>query len=1252
MTNRILTSRIGRALLLVLGVSLSLAGGLAWFAGSEPALRWASQQAQDLSGGQLLLKGVQGSLYGPVQVDELSFATEAMRITLKDLRLDWSPRALWRKHLQVDVLTVKTFQFEELKASSEAPQLPPSLKLPVSLSLPKVQVERIVLKTGGVEQVLSQLVLALDKPHDTYELILSRLTTPWGRAEMSWKLSDAAPYALSGQARLQQEKGSLPYQMQATLAGSLQQLVLKAKANAAGGQAEAEAWVTPFEKQVLQSARLEAREIDPSRLGKGLPQAQISALVTLKGLDAGMYAGTLKLLNDQPGTVDKARLPLRSLTASFSGTVAQAELSDLMLDLAQAGRFEGRGQIRNERLNLSLKTQNFKPQGLHARLKPMQLTGDIQLEADAGSQQVLADLRYQRYQLKLDVAHRDDALEVRQALLRSDGGRLALHGKLGLSTARRFELAGSLENFDPAAFGDYPVARVNAAFSGTGRLAGEPEATLQFTVADSSLRRQPLSGKGRLSLSAKRLWDSDLTLRLAHNQLAVRGALGEEGDALAVELDAGNLAELDGRLAGRLRAQASITGRFASPAGRFELSADDLRWQKDYRVGSLRTSGRLDKGLDGLLALNANAREVRTPDIQLQQFSLKGQGRRTQHVLQLSLKNAAMDLQSRLQGGWHDEAGWTGQILSLDNQGPYAFKLDAPARLELAKAKFLLGNARLHAMGAVLSVHELAYKAGQLASNGNLKGLAVKEILQLAKDPGGLKTDLMLDGEWNVTAAERVDGRISLWRDKGDVQLPVIPVTALGLDQLRVTLAAVDSKLRGTLDASGGKLGRLSAEASSVLTRQDGVWGLAGSAPLQTRADLSVDSLAWLAPLLDKTGGLILDGALHAQVRGSGSLAQPRLGGVLKGERFKLELPEQGMQLRDGQFLAELADDVLQLKSLTLQGGKGSLSGQGQAALEAGVPSMQVALKADKLEIFSRPDRLLILSGSGEASWVDKRIQVQSSLKVDQGLMELPKGDAPSASDDVVVLGQEQAAVRQKSPYAIRFDLDMDLGERFYLKGRGLDAQLGGAVKLVSVEGGLPRSSGSIRIVKGTYAAYGQRLDIERGILNFQGPVDNPGLNIVAMRKNQEVEAGVAISGTAQAPSVKLVSNPSVPDSEKLSWLVLGHGVETSSGQEFSVLQTAAGALLAAGESVTLQQRIAQAAGLEEVSLRGAGTLEGTVLTLGKRLSSRAYLSYEQGLSGAQTLAKINYMLTPRISVRAQAGTVPAVDLFYTFSFD
>jgi translocation and assembly module TamB len=55
---------------------------------------------------------------------------------------------------------------------------------------------------------------------------------------------------------------------------------------------------------------------------------------------------------------------------------------------------------------------------------------------------------------------------------------------------------------------------------------------------------------------------------------------------------------------------------------------------------------------------------------------------------------------------------------------------------------------------------------------------------------------------------------------------------------------------------------------------------------------------------------------------------------------------------------------------------------------------------------------------------------------------------------------------------------------------------------------------------------------------------------------------------------------------------------------------------------------------------------------LGKRLSSRAYLSYEHSLSGADTLVKINYTLSKHLSVRAQAGSTPALDLFYSLSFD
>ena len=65
----------------------------------------------------------------------------------------------------------------------------------------------------------------------------------------------------------------------------------------------------------------------------------------------------------------------------------------------------------------------------------------------------------------------------------------------------------------------------------------------------------------------------------------------------------------------------------------------------------------------------------------------------------------------------------------------------------------------------------------------------------------------------------------------------------------------------------------------------------------------------------------------------------------------------------------------------------------------------------------------------------------------------------------------------------------------------------------------------------------------------------------------------------------------------------------------------------------------------------GTAGLETAVLTLGMRLSSRAYLSFERGLSGADNLVKINYTLTKRVSVQAQAGSAAALDLLYTLSF-
>jgi len=307
----------------------------------------------------------------------------------------------------------------------------------------------------------------------------------------------------------------------------------------------------------------------------------------------------------------------------------------------------------------------------------------------------------------------------------------------------------------------------------------------------------------------------------------------------------------------------------------------------------------------------------------------------------------------------------------------------------------------------------------------------------------------------------------------------------------------------------------------------------------------------------------------------------------------------------------------------------------------------------------SRPDRTLVLSGNSTLVRNDKRFSFDGKFKANRALIELAPQDTPTQSNDVVVLGKKTAASKEAPSLPLNIDLEFDLGNAFHLRGMGLDADLEGNVRARVLNRAAPRVTGSIRVASGVYAAYGQKLSIDRGVINFTGAYDNPALNILAVRKRPEgdtlsetnVEAGVEVRGTAQAPTAKLVSTPNVSDSDKLAWLILGHGAEAAAGDEMALLTTAAGALFG-GTGGGLQGKLASSLGLDEVGLSQAQGLESTVVTVGKRLSSRAYLTFEQGTSTASSLVKLRYKLDRRFTLQFQTGTNNALDVLYTWAFD
>jgi autotransporter translocation and assembly factor TamB len=108
---------------------------------------------------------------------------------------------------------------------------------------------------------------------------------------------------------------------------------------------------------------------------------------------------------------------------------------------------------------------------------------------------------------------------------------------------------------------------------------------------------------------------------------------------------------------------------------------------------------------------------------------------------------------------------------------------------------------------------------------------------------------------------------------------------------------------------------------------------------------------------------------------------------------------------------------------------------------------------------------------------------------------------------------------------------------------------------------------GEIRLTQGFYGGYGLSLRIDRGRFTYSGgPVDNPALDILALRRSDDVEklynvkVGVAIFGTLKHPNVKLYSQPLMKDEEILSFLILARPYDPQKGN-LSLLVAGAGGL-------------------------------------------------------------------------------------------
>ncbi|WP_312303867.1 translocation/assembly module TamB domain-containing protein [Pulveribacter sp.] len=598
---------------------------------------------------------------------------------------------------------------------------------------------------------------------------------------------------------------------------------------------------------------------------------------------------------------------------------------------------------------------------------------------------------------------------------------------------------------------------------------------------------------------------------------------------------------------------------------------------------------------------------------------------------------------------------------------------------------------------------------GALARLGVSGDLLLAARWDVAATAAGLRAQASVrrtGGDLRIATGESLDApAVTVVRSSGEGQGEGRPQTqssastAAGLREAVLELSAEGQALRARLAWDSERAGRVQAEGSTQLARSaEGGWLWPEDAPLAATVHAELPEVGvWslLAP-----PGWRVQGTLSADARLSGSRAAPRWTGQLAADRFAVRSLLDGVDLQDGRLRATLQGQQLTITELQLKGGRGSrariagfsgnrtaapadggtLSGSGtvswaDAGEQAGASGirMDVRAQARALQVLVRADRQVSVSGQLRAQLQDGQFTLRGDLTTDRATLILPEAGAPTLGDDVVVrsaaLDRAAAEKAQKNAKAAQareqggvqaartpdIALTLNLGDDFALQGHGITTRLTGQLDIRSsaATGGTPRVTGEVRTDQGRYRAWGQALDVESGLLRFNGPYDNPALDVLALRPNIAVRAGVQVTGSAQSPRVRLYSEPELPDAEKLSWVVLGRSA-AAGGAEAALLQQAALAFLSGGGDKS-GGGIAQRIGLDEIGFKGPGQGEGAAsaaLTFGKRLSRDLYVTYERSLSGVMGTLFIFYDLSKRLTLRGQTGEQSAVDLIYTVRYD
>lgn len=227
-----------------------------------------------------------------------------------------------------------------------------------------------------------------------------------------------------------------------------------------------------------------------------------------------------------------------------------------------------------------------------------------------------------------------------------------------------------------------------------------------------------------------------------------------------------------------------------------------------------------------------------------------------------------------------------------------------------------------------------------------------------------------------------------------------------------------------------------------------------------------------------------------------------------------------------------------------------------------------------------------------------------------------------------------QQRADRSSSFEVNLDLTISAPNQIFIRGQGVDAEMGGEVRL-SGSSRTPVAMGGFEMRRGRLTIIGQRLDFTRGRLSFSGDMV-PELDLLAQTQAGGVVASVAVTGPANKPAFTLSSSPELPQDEVLSRLLFARS--SGSLSPFQALQLAqAVAQLSGTGDLDVFNDARKALGLDGLDI-AAGANGGVAVGASRYINDRISVGVRAGANPQDTAATINMDITKRLRLQGEVG--------------